>query len=196
MKTKFILQSLMAVFILSVFPVPLSAHCDSYDGPLIKEALKAIETNQVTPVLKWVEPKYEEEITNLFNKTISTKNGDREIYEIVKKHFLETLVRFHREGEGAPFTGLKPAGSASKIILLADEAIIRNDIGSLINMLNQHLSDAVAEKYNHVAEKAKNKDNSTAEGREYVSAYVEYTHYLEALHNSMNGEALHAGHAE
>lgn len=27
-------------------------------------------------------------------------------------HFFETLVRVHRAGEGAPYTGLKPAGRA------------------------------------------------------------------------------------
>jgi hypothetical protein len=28
------------------------AHCDSMDGPVIKDAQRALETNDVTPVLK------------------------------------------------------------------------------------------------------------------------------------------------
>ena len=34
--------------------LPASAHCDSYDGPVIKDASKALETNNVNLVLKWI----------------------------------------------------------------------------------------------------------------------------------------------
>jgi hypothetical protein len=37
----------------------LYAHCDSYDGPVIKDALKALETNNVSLVLKWIDQKDE-----------------------------------------------------------------------------------------------------------------------------------------
>jgi hypothetical protein len=30
--------------------------------------------------------------------------------EVADRHFFETVVRLHRAGEGAPYTGLKPAG--------------------------------------------------------------------------------------
>ncbi len=189
-------KALAICLLAAAFSLPVSAHCDSYDGPLIKDALQAIETNRVTVVLKWVAPEYEEEVTNLFNKTIRLKQEDQEQYAIVEKQFLETLVRLHREGEGAPFTGLKPAGSASGIVLLADEALAKKDIESLIENLNIHLADAVREKYKVVAEKAMTKDNSVAEGREYVHAYVEYTHLLEALHSTMTAGHAHEDHAE
>ena len=52
------------------------------------------------------------------------KSGDQEIYKIVEKHFFETLVRLHRETEGEPYTGLKPAGSTSKIVQMADNSIV------------------------------------------------------------------------
>ena len=173
---------------------PLSAHCDSYDGPLIKDALKALESNNIKPVLKWVEEKYEPEITGLFNKTVSLRGGDKEVYAIVEKHFLETLVRLHREGEGAPYTGLKPAGSASPIIVMADQAIASNEVNTLTTKLDAHLNKVLADKYNEVMEKSLKKDNSTAEGREYVRAYVEYTHFLEAIHGIIEGGGAHEGH--
>src|SRR5690606_41839887 len=102
------------LFLLLSLPMTASAHCDSYDGPVIKDALKAFDKNKVELVLKWVEKEHEAEIKNLFTKTYALKNSDAEIYQIVEKHFLETLVRLHREGEGAPYTGLKPAGSRSE----------------------------------------------------------------------------------
>jgi len=48
--------SLAVVTALILIPLNVSAHCDSYDGPLIKDALNAIETENVFPVLKWIEP--------------------------------------------------------------------------------------------------------------------------------------------
>jgi hypothetical protein len=156
------------------YSLPASSHCDSYDGPLIKDALKAIETEQVTMVMKWIEPEYEEEIKALFDKTVSLKQGDQEIYRILEKYFLETLVRLHRAGEGAPYTGLKPAGSASGIVVMADEAIAEEDIEGLIHKLQDHLSANVKELYLEVAEKRNTKENSVEEGRDYVRAYVVY----------------------
>lgn len=51
------------------------AHCaSSYDGPVIKEALVALETNNVNLVLKWVYPEQEAEIISLFTKTVKLKN--------------------------------------------------------------------------------------------------------------------------
>jgi hypothetical protein len=187
------LPVLLTAFIL-ILSQPLSAHCDSYDGPLIKDALKSFESNNINPILKWVDEKYETEITVLFNKTVSLRGGDKEVYAIVEKHFLETLVRLHREGEGAPYTGLKPAGSASPIIVLADQAIASGEVKTLTTKLDAHLNKVLADKYNEVMEKSLKKDNSTAEGREYVRAYVEYTHFLEAIHGIIEGGGAHEGH--
>src|SRR5690554_697140 len=49
------------------------AHCDSYDGPVIKDALKALDQNKVELVLKWIEPQQEKEVISLFDKTYKLK---------------------------------------------------------------------------------------------------------------------------
>ena len=89
----------------------VSAHCDSYDGPVITDAKKALEIKDAKPILKWISSEQEDEVVSLFKKTLSLKDGDKEIYSIVEKYFFETLVRLHREPEGAPYTGLKAAGT-------------------------------------------------------------------------------------
>ena len=196
-KIKIVRRGIIAVMMIALIAImtqPLSAHCDSYDGPLIKDALKALEASDVKPVLKWKDEKYEPEIIALFNKTASLRGGDKEVYAIVEKHFLETLVRLHREGEGAPFTGLKPAGSASPIIVMADQAIASGEVNTLTTKLDAHLNKVLIDKYNEVMEKSLRKDKSTAEGREYVKAYVEYTHFLEAIHALIEGGSPHEGH--
>lgn len=196
-KIKIARRGILTVIMIAIMAItaqPLYAHCDSYDGPLIKDALKALETSDVKPVLKWIDEKYEPEIISLFDKTASLRGGDKEVYAIVEKHFLETLVRLHREGEGAPFTGLKPAGSASPVIVMADQAIASGEVRTLTTHLDAHLNKVLTDKYNEVMEKSLRKDNSTAEGREYVKAYIEYTHFLEAIHTLIEGGAPHEGH--
>jgi hypothetical protein len=171
------------------------AHCDSYDGSVIKDALKSLDQNNVQLVLKWIEPQQEKEIVSLFNKTYYLKNGDQEVYSIVEKHFLETLVRLHRETEGEPYTGLKPAGSMTLLIEMADNSIAKNDVEKVIETTTTHLEKLLRERYTKVAELNKTKDNSIEQGRAYVAAYVQYTHTLETLEHLLNGPISHSEEA-
>jgi hypothetical protein len=201
MKSKGIIISLKAtaavilLFMVTVLAyTPASAHCDSYDGPVIKDAAKALETNNVNLVLKWITAEQEKEVIPLFNKTYQLKTGDKEIYAIVEKNFLETLVRLHRETEGAPYTGLKPAGTTKQIIQMTDKTIDSGNVDDFLETLNKHIDNVIREKYMKVAELSKVKNNSIVEGREYVEAYVDYTHTVEALHDIMEHGGGHAGH--
>ncbi len=173
------------------FSVPSYAHCDSYDGPVIKDAQKALAQQDVSYVLKWIEPKNETEITNLFKKAVQLKSGDAETYSIVEKSFFETLVRLHRETEGEPYTGLKPAGSAEPIVKMADNSIDEKSANDLLNTLGKHIQTVITEKFDKVNALAKVKDHSVAEGRAYVAAYVDYTHTLEALESILAHGAHH-----
>lgn len=173
-----------------LYSAPAFAHCDSYDGPVIQDAYKALNEEDVSYVMKWIYADQEAEIRNLFNKTVSLKGQDEEIYGIVEKHFLETLVRLHRETEGAPYTGLKPAGSATPIVRMADNSIERHEVKTLLSNLGAHIQAVISEKYKKVAELSKVKDNSVAEGRAYVAAYVDYTHTLEGIESIL----AHGGH--
>jgi len=80
---KFKLRSLLFVFAFMLATISGFAHCDSYDGPVIKDALKALDQNKVELVLKWIEPQQEAEIISLFDKTYRLKNGDQEAYALV-----------------------------------------------------------------------------------------------------------------
>lgn len=195
-KTSF--QTILSLVFVSLFMIfgslPASAHCDSYDGPTIKDAIKALETNNVNLVLKWITAEQEKEIIPLFNKTYTLKSGDKEVYAIVEKHFFETLVRLHRETEGAPYTGLKPAGTTKKIIQLSDRALDSKDIDEFLGKLNIHIEKVIREKYEKVAVLDKVKNDSPEKGREYVKAYVDYTHTIEAIHDIVEQGAGHKAH--
>ena len=75
------MSGLIAFFALALlFPLNGYSHCDSYDGPVIQDALKALEKNDVKLVYKWISEGQEAEITGLFNKTYKYKKKDQEIY--------------------------------------------------------------------------------------------------------------------
>ncbi|MEO7315278.1 MAG: DUF6448 family protein [Ginsengibacter sp.] len=169
------------------------AHCDSYDGPVIKDALKALKQNKVELVLKWVEPKYEKEVTAKFNQTLKLTGTNKEVNKILETHFLETLVRLHREGEGEPYTGLKPAGSMTPLIGMADHSLETKNVEGIVKAVNSHLEELLRERYAKAIELSKTKDASVEAGRAYVEAYVQYTHTLEALEHILSGPISHSG---
>src|SRR5690554_6009679 len=131
---------LSVIFLSFVSPQIASAHCDSYDGPVIKDAMKAFEQQNVELVLKWVEPKYDKIITEKFNQTLKLTGSNEEVNKIIRTHFLETLVRLHREGEGTSFTGLKPVGSMTPMVEMADNSLDKNDIDYVVEAVKDRKS--------------------------------------------------------
>lgn len=183
-------QRLILILSLIIFmgiPQFASAHCDSYDGPVIKDALRALDQNKVELVLKWIEPKYEKMIIEKFDQTIKLRKTDKNI----ETNFLETLVRVHREGEGAEYTGLKPAGSMTPMVEMADNSLDVKEVESVIKAVNEHLEELLREKFTTAIKLSETKDNSVEQGRAYVEAYVQYTHTLEAIEHLLHGTISH-----
>ena len=104
------ISAIVALFLAT--PHDASAHCDTLDGPVIQDARKAIAARDISPVLKWVKPKDEKAVQAAFQKVVAGKVKNPEVAE---HKFFETLVKIHRAGEGAPFTGLKPAGTVEPV---------------------------------------------------------------------------------
>ena len=112
------------------------AHCDTMDGPVVQAAQKALETKNINLILIWIPPENETEIQDIFQKTLNIRELSPEVRELADRLFFETLVRLHRAGEGAPFTGLKPAGSkSSPAIQAADQAIHTGEIQILLEQI-------------------------------------------------------------
>lgn len=168
-----------------------AAHCDTLDGPVVQDARKALTDKDVTPVLKWVQAKDEKSVKGAFNKALAAQGKKQQ--QAAETKFFESLVRVHRAGEGAPFTGLKPAGEVEPVIVEADKALTGGSPDGLIKMVTDSVDRGIHQRYEKVAEALKHKDESVQEGREYVAAYVEYTHYVERLQMDAQGHAGHHG---
>lgn len=192
MKNKIILMSFL-VFLagfLAFLPSFVRAHCDGMDGPVVNAAKKALETGNVNLVLIWVQEQDEEAIKEAFRKTIAVRKLSVEAKEMADMYFFETLVRIHRAGEGAPYTGLKPAGrDLGSAIPAADRALEDGSIKELMKILTECVSDGVLEHFKHTSEKKKFNPDDVGAGREFVKAYVEFVHYVERIYEATKKQA-------
>jgi len=168
------------------------AHCDTLDGPVIQDARKALDTKDVTPVLKWVKQKDEKAVRAAFSRAQSAKGMKNA--DAAENQFFTTLVKIHRAGEGATFTGLKPAGEVEPAIIEADKALVSGSPNTLIKMVTNDVAAGIKKRFDRAAATYKHKDESVEQGREFVEAYVEYTHYVERLHLDATGKGLHGEH--
>lgn len=171
-----------------------AAHCDTLDGPVIQDAQKALETKDVTPVLKWVKQKDEKVVRAAYDKALSAKG--KKNADAAEKQFFATLVKIHRAGEGAPFTGLKPAGEVEPAIAEADKALASGSSDALVKLVTDDVATGIRKRYEHAAATYKHKDESVEQGREFVEAYVAYTHYVERLHLDATSKGPHDEHPE
>jgi len=172
------------------------AHCDTLGGPVVSDAKAALEKGDVTPVLKWVKKEREEEIEAAFKKALAVRSKGPEAKELADMYFFETLVRLHRAGEGAPYTGLKPAGEVEPPVAAADKAIADGGVDDLAKEIGRAAEKGVRERFEKLVEAKKRKDESVAAGREYVEAYVIFVHYVEGLHDTIAAGGAHHGEAE
>jgi hypothetical protein len=96
--------------------------------------------------------------------------------------FFETLVRVHREGEGAPYTGLKPAGApVDPAVAAADRALDTGDVDPLVRAVSAAADRGLRGRFARAAEAKRRAGDSVEQGRAYVAAYVELAHYAERL---------------
>ena len=117
-------------------------HCDTLTGPVVLAAQEALNKGDITPVLKWVKKEQEKEVKEAFKKTLAVREKGADIKELADMYFYETLVRLHRAGEGAPYTGLKHE-KPEPAITLADEALQKSSVAVLEKMLVKEVSDGL-----------------------------------------------------
>ena len=107
-KSRNMLTILAIILVLGLglmLPEQAVAHCDTLDGPVIADARTALDKEDVATVLKWVRLEDEKEIREAFSNTLAVRKLNSEAQNLADMYFFEKLVRIHRAGEGAPFTG-------------------------------------------------------------------------------------------
>ncbi len=168
------------------------ANCDRELGPIVITAKKAIKSGDVSPLLKWTKPKYEQQIRTAFAQDQKVRTLSPEAKIVADNYFLNTAVRLHMAGEGQGFHGIKP-GFGAKPLIGANEALNNQDIDKLILKYEKDLAVQLRAKYDAVMSLDKTKDINLKDGRAWVVNYAHYLHYVIGLGNAINGTHFVAG---
>jgi hypothetical protein len=193
-KLRHIVTALIIFEILLMYSINANAHCDTLDGPVVESARHALTTGDVTPLLKWISIDDEQLIRTTFQNTMEVRKLGGPAQKLADMYFFETLVRIHRAGEGASYTGLKPGTEVDPAIALADKALESGSVDKLVGVLTDATAKGIRERFDRALEKRKHIDESVNAGREFVEAYVIFTHYVEELHASVKGGTEHHEH--
>lgn len=185
---------LLATALLS--PPAVQAHCDTLDGPVVLDARTALESGDITPVLKWLRADDEQAVRTAFAQTLAVRSKGAEARELADLYFFETLVRIHRAGEGAPYSGLKSADTVDAAVVLADQALEAGNVDKLVTILTGAMAEGIRSRFQETLEKKKHANDSVEAGREFVEHYVVFTHYVEGLHGLIKGGAANHGAGE
>ena len=163
-------------------------HCDSMDGPVVQAAARALAAGNVDLALPYVKPDGEDEVRAAFERALEARQHP-DSRDVADLYFFETVVRIHRRGEGAPYTGLKPAGlDVGPVIPVAERAIATGSSDELSALLTDTLQHQIKERLDRVMALQPKASGTVPQAREYVEAMLGLQVWSHGLH-----PAMHAG---
>jgi Family of unknown function (DUF6448) len=162
-------------------------HCDSLDGPVVTAAAHALDLAEVDVILPYVPASSEAEVCEAFDRVQSLQATGGEAADLARQWFFETVVRLHRAGEHAPFTGLKPAGlDVGPAVPLAEKAIASGDVEDLYRLLAEQLRGQITHRLERVSRLTPGEGSSVAATREYVQAMLGFQVYANHLYQALH----------
>lgn len=165
-------------------------HCDSLDGPVVAAARKALDLKDVAVILPYVHASGEEEVKRAFAKVLPLRTEADGAREVADLYFFETVVRVHREGEHAPYTGLKPAGlDVGPAIPLAEKALEGGAPDPLLALLRDAVTKEVTERLAHVKRLETAASGGVAAARAHVSAMLGFEVWSNKAYQAIVGPA-------
>lgn len=180
----------LVVGITLLLPKQASAHCDTMDGPAVKDGEKALATGNINYAYKWIFAEYEAELKEVFELSLKVRKLGPDAREVADRWFLENFVRIHRAGEGAAYDGLKPAGTKlDPVVTAADESIELGNMSPLKGLVTEEEFHALEEKFNKAIALKDFDINDVNAARAYVEAYVTFFKMAEGEEH-----AHHHGH--
>lgn len=172
--------ALVVLLAIPLSPTPAAAHCDTTRGPVVTAARAALDAGNPDLVLHWVRPEDETAVKAAFQQALAVRVLGPEAKALADRSFFETLVRIHRAGEGAPYTGLSDR-APEPIIAATDKALERGDSTELEQQLVSAIRAGLAERFSAARAARDFRPGDIAAGRAYVAAYVPLTHWVEGV---------------
>lgn len=171
-------------------------HCDTMDGPVVTAARQALQKEDVNLILPYVKESASAEIRSAFGKALQARTGGLAAREVADLYFFETAVRLHRAGEGASYTGLKPAGlDVGPVIPVAEKAIETGSPDALIRILTDTLREEVQHRFERLKHLRQHDTGDVQKAREYVEAMLGLEVYSHHLYQAMKAAPHGEGHA-
>lgn len=172
-------------------------HCDSLDGPVVKAALRAIEARDVGLVLPFVPEDGEAEVADAFEQVLRIEPLGPDAKELADEWFFENVVRIHRAGEGAPYTGLKPAGLGhGPVVPVAEHAIETGSPEELVGLLTGMVEEEIRQRFDHVMQLKADANGDIESNREYVTAMLGLQVWSHSIYEALHASAHEAHHEE
>jgi len=161
----------------------------------VKAAKKALEKKNINYVLIWIPEESEAELRGIFEKTLQARKGGKAAQEVADDWFFENAIRLHRAGEGAPYTGMKPAGlSEGPVVPKAEKAIETESPQETIDFILGIVEDDLAHRFHTVMDRKKYDVDDIAAGREYIGAFIGWVVYSHHLYEYVKSGGGHGGH--
>jgi hypothetical protein len=165
----------------------------------VTAARRALALGDVDLILPYVHLEGESEVRDAFELTLKSRALGGEAEEVADRWFCETVVRIHRAGEGASFTGLKPAGlDVGPIIPVAERALERGSGAELADLLCTTVREQVESRLAHAVSLSEHADEGAAQARTYVEAMLGLQVWAHHVHQQMvavpHGDTTGHGH--
>lgn len=174
------------------------AHCDSETGPVAKAAQAALASGNVNIALPYVQPSAEAEVTSVFRQAIAARSAGKASRAVADRHFMETVVRLHRSGENAPYTGLKSSTTDfGPAIPAAERAVSARSSAELQSLLTTSLEKSLRSRLQEVVSlqqySAVPKSHSgVPNARRRVRAELEFQKYADNVYRAIAGLPVEA----
>ena len=175
-------------------------HCDSMDGPVVAAARDALDHRDVTRVLPYVPEEDEHQIAEAYERAVRTRADGAEARELADLWFFETVVRVHRGGEGAPYTGLKRAGlDHGPVLPAAERALELGHVAPVVDVLCEVIRQEAGRRFDQVLTLRSGRHETVPENRTLVEATLGFEVYANQLYRCALADPhqahqdLHAG---
>lgn len=172
-------------------------HCDTLDGPVVTAARDALERGEVDVALPFVPVDGGDEVRAAFELASGARAEGGAAREVADLYFFDTVVRVHRRGEGAPHTGLKPAGlDVGPVIPMAEQAADTGDPAVLIALLSERLEHQVVHRLEEVRSSAVHAGEGVPAARAATSARLGLLVWAHQVHALLHADVHEDGHSD
>ena len=103
----------------------------------------------------------------------------KEAQGIADRHFLRIIDRPNLVEEGEAYTSKTLAGVVEPTVIEADKKLEPVSVDALVNFIIRKVREGLHEHFAKVKEAETHANHSIETNREYMEAYVKFTHYTE-----------------